>query len=241
MNPITATQLSQLFPDADNDYLAQVASELNTDPSKYGLDTPLRCAHFFAQVMQETGAGLEAQSELLRYDSHGLQTQFKYYRLPEHQGEAAQDAFVRNPATNHLILPSPEETAAKEEVIANKAYANRPGSGNGDIASGDGWRFRGRGFFQVTFRSGYAALAKQYNALYGAGNVDFEATPDLVAQFPYTVRSAVCYWIQHGLPKLADKGSLDANVDTITNVINANTPSKELRCENFHLAIKVFQ
>lgn len=239
MAPISATQLSTLFPDAEDDFLQKVATELNTNPSAYGLDTPLRCAHFFAQVMQETGAGLEAQPERLLYDAKGLQTQFKYYRL--HPSEAAQDGFARNPTTHRLILPSHDETAKKEEIIANKAYASRAGSGNGDIASGDGWLFRGRGFFQVTFRSGYAALAKQYNALYGASDVDFEANPDLVAVFPGTVRSAVCYWIQHGLDKLADKGSSDANVDAITNVINANTPSKELRRENFHQAIKVFQ
>src|SRR5260370_27925592 len=79
MNPITAAQLSQLFPDADEDYLAQVATEISTNSSKYGLDTPLRCAHFFAQVMQETGAGLEAKSEDLNYSHQALTSKFSYY------------------------------------------------------------------------------------------------------------------------------------------------------------------
>ena len=237
MAPITAAQLSTLFPDAPDDYLQQVAAELNTNLTAYGLDTPLCCAHFFAQVMQETGAGLEARTEILRYDAKGL-TLFGYYL--KHPDQAAQDAFVRNPATKKLIpAASPADDLSKQQTIANKAYSNE--YGNGAPESGDGWRFRGRGLIQVTFRDNYAALAKQYKLLYGASDVDFEANPDLVAEFPYSVRSAVCYWIQHGLQKLAAQGDSDDNVNAITHVINARTDSKALRCANFHKAITVFQ
>src|SRR5271165_6418448 len=97
MNPITATQLSQLFPDADNHYLGQVAEELSTDPSKYGLDTPLRCAHFFAQVMQEAGPELQAQVESLSYSPKALEANFSYYR--SHPAEAVKDGYAKDPKT----------------------------------------------------------------------------------------------------------------------------------------------
>jgi len=230
MNPITATQLSQLFPEADDAYLEQVASELNTNLSKYGLDTSLRCAHFFAQVMQEAGPEMQAQVENLNYNAKALQM-FSYYRL--HPAEAEQDAYSRDPTTGKIVRP------ANQQQIANKAYANR--IGNGDVASGDGWQFRGRGFIQVTGRANYAALTTQYGTIYGANGADFVANPDQVASFPYSVRSAVCFWIQHGLPALADHGSSDLNVDAITAVVNKGTDSYGERRNNFHQAFQVFQ
>jgi putative chitinase len=231
MSPITAAQLSQLFPDADNDYLGQVAVELNTDPSKYGLDTPLRCAHFFAQVMQEAGPELQAQVENLNYSPKALEANFSYYR--NRPTEAVQDGYAKDPNTGKIVRP------ANQQRIANNAYANR--IGNGDAASGDGWRFRGRGFIQITGRANYAALATTYGTIYGAIAADFVANPDEVANFPYSLRSAVCFWVQHGLPALADHGSSDLNVDAITAVINKDTPSYGERRDNFHQAIQVFQ
>lgn len=230
MNPITAAQLSTLFPDAEDDYLAQVAAELNNNLSACGLDTPLRCAHFFAQVMQETGAGLESKPENLNYSPDALKINFSYYA--KHPDEAVKDGYVKDPKTDKITQD------ANQQAIANKAYGNR--YGNGDVDTGDGWRYRGRGFIQVTFRDNYAALTNQYGKIYGADGSDFVAKPDLVSTFPYTVRSAVCFWIQHGLPALADRGSSPANVDAITNVVNQGTKSAGQRRGNFQKAIKVF-
>ena len=231
MNPVTAAQLQELFPDADADYLAQVAAELNTNLPKYGLDSALRLAHFFAQVMQEAGPGLQAQVENLNYSPTALEANFSYYK--NHPAEAVQDGYAKDPATGKIIRP------ANQQVIANKAYANR--IGNGDVASGDGWSFRGRGFIQVTGRANYTALATQYVTIYGADGADFVGNPDLVANFPYTVRSAVCFWVQHKLPALADAGSSPANVDAITAVVNKGTSSYAQRRENFQQAYGVFQ
>ena len=231
MGLITAAQLQELFPDADAGYLAQVATELNTNLPQYGLDSALRQAHFFAQVMQEAGPELQAQVENLNYSPTALQTIFSYYK--NHPGEAVQDGYSKDPATGKILRP------ANQQQIANKAYANR--YGNGDVPSGDGWSFRGRGFIQVTFRSNYAALTTQYEEIYSADATDFVANPDLVASFPHSVRSAICFWLQHGLPALADAGSSEANVDAITAVVNKNTNSYEQRRQNFQRAYQVFQ
>ena len=231
MNPITAAQLSTLFPDAEDDYLAQVAAELNTDLPQYGLDSPLRCAHFCAQVMQEAGPALEAKSESLNYSPAALQANFSYYR--DHPAEAAQDGYSKDPETGKIVKP------ANQEQIADKVYADR--IGNGDIASGDGWRFRGRGFIQVTGRANYGALAIENGKIYGVDGADFVTNPDLPITLPYSVRSAVCFWVQHGLPALADHGSSGLNVDAITAVINKGTNSYAQRRANFQKAFQVFQ
>jgi putative chitinase len=207
MSALTVSQLKQLFPNADPGNLAQVVAELNTNLTGYCLDTALRQAHFFAQVMQEAGPELEAQVENLNYSPASLQATFGYYK--NNPAEAQQDGYAKD-ATGKITRH------ANQQVIANKAYANR--NGNGDAASGDGWQFRGRGFIQVTGRGNYAALSKQYRSLYADG-ADLVANPDQVANFPYSLRSAVCFWIQHGLPALADRGSSDANVNAITDVI----------------------
>ncbi len=231
MGAITATQLGVLFPGADKGYLEQVANELNNGLPKYGLDTGLRQAHFFAQVMQEAGPALEAQVESLNYSPKALEANFSYYR--NHPDEAVQDGYSKDPATGKIVRK------ANQERIANNAYANR--IGNGDAAGGDGFRFRGRGFIQVTGRANYAALATTYGTIYGAIGADFVTNPDQVASFPSSIRSAVCFWVQHGLPNLADHGSSDLNVDAITAVINRDTPSYGDRRNNFHKALQVFQ
>ena len=160
MGAITATQLKALFPAAANDYLANVAAELNTDLAKYGLDTGLRQAHFFAQVMQEAGVKLAAHEESLNYDPDGLLGHFSYYQ--NHKDEAVQDGRSEDAAGNVI-------RKANQEAIGNKAYGSKADLGNTGIASGDGYKFRGRGFIQVTGRANYTTLTVQYGKIYGAG------------------------------------------------------------------------
>ena len=119
---------------------------------KHGIaDSRLRLAHFFAQVLHESGS-MRFDMENLNYSSDALQKVFgKYFTTRE---EA--DAYARNP-----------------ERIANRVYANR--MGNGDETSGDGWKYRGRGLIQLTGRSNYKAFADWI----GDGRVMDE--PDLVS------------------------------------------------------------
>src|SRR5947209_3040535 len=225
---LTADQLSKLFPGAKTAYLQEVCDDLNHNPASYTLDSGLRLAHFFAQLMQEAGSALTEIPESLNYKPQGLIANFGYYE--QHPAEAAQDGRQQDAAGRIL-------KAADQTTIANKAYANR--NGNGDIASGDGWRFRGRGFIQVTGRSNYAATTTSYRTVYADNTVDFAATPELLEHFPYTLRSAVCYWVGHQLCKKADQGSTDTCVDSITRVINSLTNSYADRQANFRSAFAV--
>ena len=230
-SPMTAAQLKLVFKDADAAYLAEVADELNRDPAAYGLDTTQRRAHFFAQVRQECGTDLEPVSEDLNYSAEALLAKFSYYKGKE--AEAKQDAYRRNPTTRRI------ERKAAVETIANKIYANR--IGNGKVASGDGWRFRGRGFIQVTGRANYTVVTQQCKKLYPAMDVDFVANPDLLAATPGAERSAVGYWTLNKLHLLADRGATGADVDRITAVVNKNTDSYADRRANFIIAFNAFK
>jgi putative chitinase len=227
---ISASQLQAIFPKAQASYLQQVANDLNPRLAACGLNTPLRLAHFFAQIREEAGPAMQATVENLNYSPDALKSLFSYYK--QHPDEATQDGYAKD-ASGKIVR------GANQQTIANKIYANR--IGNGDIASGDGWKFRGRGFIQVTGRDNYGAIGTQYAKVYGAAGADFESQPDALAQFPDTLRSAVCFWLRNNLPKVADQGDTDAHVDAVTKVVNLHTTSYAARRENFKVARSVFK
>ena len=123
--------------------------------------TPVRAAHFFAQTAHETG-GFKAFSENLNYSAQGLQGIFGKY-FPGN----LEESYARQP-----------------EKIANRVYADR--MGNGNEASGDGWKFRGRGALQLTGKANYEAFAKYL------GNDEVLTNPDTVAT-KYAFESAMFF------------------------------------------------
>jgi putative chitinase len=169
--------------------------------AKFQINTPLRLAHFLAQCGHESG-GFRATQENLNYSAKGLNGIFKKY-FPT---EASAAAYARNP-----------------QKIANKVYANR--MANGDEASGDGFRFRGRGYIQLTGRANYTAFGK-------AIGEDVTGNPDVVSG-KYALLSAAWFWSNNGLNKLADGGSTDAVVTTITRRVNGGTIGLADRIKHF--------
>jgi putative chitinase len=169
--------------------------------SKFGINTPLRVAHFLAQCGHESG-GFKVTSENLNYSAKGLMGIFKKY-FPT---EAIANAYARNP-----------------QKIANKVYANR--MANGSEASGDGYKFRGRGYIQLTGRDNYTQFGK-------AIGVDIPSNPDLVSS-QYALLSAAWFWSKNGLSKLADGGATDAVVTSITKRVNGGTIGLPDRIKHF--------
>lgn len=149
----------------------------------YGLNTKLRIAHFMAQIEHESG--LKAIAENLNYSSEGLLKTFKKYFTLE-----TAKLCARNPV-----------------VIANIVYANR--MGNGNVISGDGYKFRGRGFIQITGKSNYESLSKDTK-------IDFVSNPNLLLQEANALISALWYWNKNNLNTFADKD----DIITITKRIN---------------------
>ena len=156
---------------------------------KFGIDTPVELAHFLAQCGHESG-GFKVVNENLNYSAKGLNGIFKKY-FPTTQ---LAEAYQRQP-----------------QKIANKVYANR--MGNGDEASGEGFKFRGRGYIQLTGKQKYTAFGK-------AIGVDICATPDLVAT-KYPLLSAAWFFSKNCLGKCKDAS--DASVLAVTKCVNGGT------------------
>jgi putative chitinase len=169
--------------------------------AKFQINTPLRLAHFLAQCGHESG-GFRVTQENLNYSAKGLAGIFKKY-FPT---EAAATPYARQP-----------------QKIANKVYANR--MANGSEASGDGFKFRGRGYIQLTGRDNYTQFGK-------AIGEDMTVNPDKVAS-NYALLSAAWFWSKNGLNKLADGGATDPVVTSITKRVNGGTIGLVDRIKHF--------
>ena len=169
--------------------------------AKFQINTPLRLAHFLAQCGHESG-GFRLTQENLNYSAKGLMGIFKKY-FPT---EAIANAYQRNP-----------------QKIANKVYSSR--MGNGDEASGDGFKFRGRGYIQLTGKDNYTAFGKSIGE-------DICANPDKVAS-QYALLSAAWFFSKNGLHKMADGGATDAVVTSITKRVNGGTIGLADRIKHF--------
>jgi putative chitinase len=152
----------------------------------------VRAAHFFAQCAHESG-NWKATSENLNYGAKGLRGIFgKYFPT-----DALAKAYERQPAK-----------------IANKVYGNR--MGNGPESSGDGWKFRGRGFLQLTGHDNYKALSQYIN------RPDIMDNPDLVAG-ELAIESALWFFDRNKLWGICDQGINDAAILALTKRINGGT------------------
>lgn len=234
---IEVVQLKKIFPAADESYLGKVADELNRDLEKYKLDTPLRRAHFFAQVRQEAGAGLSPKQESLNYRPDVLIDKFSYYQA--HPAEAKADGRLEEMVEAEKVVKGVKKKVkvkkivhkADQATIANKAYGGR--GGNGAAVTGDGWRFRGRGIFQLTLRDNYTNFNSEYTRYWNDGAVDFLKSPDAVCEYPYFIRSAVWFWLKHSIYTKADRGATAAAVNAVTRVINPGMDGAAERRNNF--------
>jgi putative chitinase len=177
-----------------------VIDEIPSVMEKFKIDTPLRLAHFLAQCAHESG-DFKATIESLNYSAKGLLATFpKYFNA---------------------------ETAAlyerKAEKIANIVYANRMGNNN----ISDGWKYKGRGYIQLTGKNGYAAFDKIVPE-------DILANPDLVAS-KYPLLSAAWFWNSKDLNSIADRGATDLTVTQITKKVNGGTIGLPDRIAKFKL------
>ena len=159
--------------------------------AKFGITTPLRLAHFLAQCGHESG-GFRAVQENLNYGAKGLLSIFKKY----FKTIAQATAYERKP-----------------EKIANLVYANR--MGNGNEASGEGWKYRGRGYIQLTGKENYRAFDATVPE-------DITANPDLVAT-KYALASAGFFFKKNNLWSICDKGSSPDVVTLVTKRVNGGT------------------
>ena len=162
---------------------------------KYGITTDLRKAHLMAQIEHESG--LKPISENLNYSSDGLLRTFSKY-------------FNKEQSLSY---------ARQQSRIANRVYANR--MGNGYEASGEGWKYRGRGFLQITGKENYHRLANDTD-------LDCLQNPDLLLEEPNAMISALWFLNLKGLNTLADKDDVVGITKRINGGVNGLEHRKEL-------------
>ncbi|MDO8640219.1 MAG: hypothetical protein Q7R33_01635 [Nitrosarchaeum sp.] len=174
--------------------------QIDAAAPKFNITTNLRLCHFLAQCEHESG-GFKLVKENLNYSVDGLLKIFpKYF----------------NTTTAPLYAKQPAK-------IANKVYASR--MGNGDEASGDGFKFSGKGYIQLTGKTNY----QKFSTFIGE---DCVVTPDLVAT-KYPLASAAFFFNSNGLWPICDKGSDDATVTLVTKRVNGGTIGLDDRLKNF--------
>ena len=170
----------------DRDVAKQFELPLDAAMTAFAINTPKRAAAFLAQAAHESNEFTRLQENLS-------------YSTPERLMEVFKGRFTG--------LADAAQYLRQPEKLANRVYANR--LGNGDTSSGDGWRFRGRGLFQLTGRANYMAAGD------GLGT-DYKANPDSVAEPPDAAFTAAWYWAVGNLNAMADVGQ----IDVITRRIN---------------------
>jgi len=179
---------------------AGVIAQIPETAAKFGITTNLRLAHFLAQCALESN-GFNATVENLNYSAQRLMQVFpKYFRGVD------PAAYANNPAK-----------------IANRVYANR--MGNGNEASGDGFKFRGRGYIQLTGKNNYTSFSQFIGE-------DCVANPDLVAT-TYPLASAGFYFNSNNIWAICDQGISDATVTKVTKAVNGGTHGLAERLQNF--------
>ena len=122
-------------------------------------------------------------------------------------------------------------------MIANIAYANR--NGNGDVASGDGWRYRGRGIIQITGKEKYDRINTRIDSDYPEFGINIDAN-NINTLNEGTVAS-MAYWKEYGCQREAEKGISRTNFDAIVNIVNSGTSSREARWGHLQNMINIFR
>ena len=198
----TKEQLSAIIP--RNQYLDEWHNALTAILPEYDIWTPERVAHFMAQTAHESG-GYTTLRENLNY-----------------RAETMRKIFPKYFPTQSLA----ESCVGHPDKLANRVYGNR--MGNGDEASGDGYRFCGRGLIQLTGRDNYTRFAESIE-------MPVNDASEYLETFEGAVQGACWYWEENNLNRWADAN----DIVTITKKINGGTIGLDDRKTRFEHAIKV--
>lgn len=254
---LTKEELGKMFPNATNTTLEEVVTAFNEVNLKLGIDTCQKKAHFFAQIREESGSKLTPRdAESLDYSTRRLKDGdyiaggSGWVKDAVNGGHYTSGEWKKGPFSYFKKNKSEADLygrkdldrygdggiqKANQQAIANRAYAKR--NGNGDIASGDGWRYRGKGHIQLTGKDKY----KLVNDKLKEKEIPLTITADNVNNNDEGIKASMAYWDASKLNALAEEGISGANVDAITKVINSSTDSYKERKEHFTKALNVFK
>ena len=188
---------------------------------EFHLDTPESLAHFFGQIREEVGTRFTT-SENLNYSCTALRSLFGYYKTNPEKANA------HGRCDGHK---------ADQQAIANHAYAGR--IGNGDAASGDGWKYKGRGCKQLTGRANYQEFQDFMDERFPDITKDFMNQPELLEQPGYALLSGAIFWVKN---KIYEKAEIGINKDAshkVTKIINRHTASYNNRWKHTQQAAQL--
>ncbi|HLP39974.1 MAG TPA: peptidoglycan DD-metalloendopeptidase family protein, partial [Fibrobacteria bacterium] len=195
----------------------------------YGVDTPLKAAHFLAQVGHESG--FKATEEKLSYSESRMKQIFGCKSGKWKDNDCPVDSRLRK-----KLWDDPNNYAHKPENLANYVYADR--LGNGSEESGDGYKYRGRGIIQLTGKSNYKTYTDFHNEKNKDDKQDFVANPEKVLETEYAVESAFAWWTWNKVNDLC----VDDTEETIKKVslkVNGGTVGLAERTKAFKAIKKV--
>lgn len=272
--PITTEQLKKIFTQAPTAKIEAVKREFNNANAlfkqsdghnpisslyPYGhVNTCLRKAHFFAQVVAEVRESISRLDEDMSYSVENLL--LKHNRFT--RNDASEFGLIKR-ANNKIALSPTEKSTiadrlealganrniimnrlngnslkASDEKIANLLYGNRSDIGNG--ASGDGWKFRGKGYIQITGRDTYSNVQKEIIRKY-RGTIDIITNTDIVRNPREGMVAAIAYWSWKKINSTADKGETDTHVNAVTGIVNKHTDTYKERRDYFKTTKTVFK
>lgn len=204
MSIFTQERLSKALYMTDITALTSWHSALQQSMPEDMIENPNRIAGFLAQTSHESGK-YKFLTENLNYSDKGLLKTF-----PKYFNESNVMDYARKP-----------------EAIANRVYANR--MGNGDEASGDGWKYCGRGLIQLTGKNNYQAFAD-------SENMNIEEVPEFLTSYIGAVRSALWFWNKNNLNVTADAGDLLM----MTKKINGGTHGLAERTAEYTRILEIY-
>ena len=195
---LTRSQLLRAVPELNKAGIDSYVASFNQFAIPYGIDSPLRVIHYLSQTLFESQY-LKRTEENLNYSAEGLLKTFPRYFNAE----------------------TAKEYARKPEMIANRVYANR--MCNGNEASGDGWKYKGRAYIMITGKENYSKFNRS-----DVCTEDVIAHPEKVAKFPLAQVASMWYWETHKINELADRDDCEAITRAINGGVNGLAERKFL-------------
>lgn len=209
MKKLTEDKIQHIFRRADHTHVKEFTTTFNKYAEVFGFTTDFQVNAFLAEIEEEVGLDLIPKHENLNYSCKALKALFRYYK--------------RNPnmAKKHGRCNG---YRADQKAIANHAYANR--GGNGDPLSGDGWRYAGNGFIQLTLKSNYMQIATALSLVLGEVITPKILSKKMTGSVKWSLLSAMAFYFTHKMYNAK-------TVDQMTAIVNKHTHSYEQRKKHY--------